>query len=322
MADLDEQLVMQAEEEERRRLELEELNQQDRLEMMQEDDEVGEETGPKPQQRDRAGELRERTKEKAEHAAKEAAEKALKKTGEKAAQEAVASTVTATSAVWGPVLLAILGIFLIVVIFLYIVAGMAAMCNDSGWKGTVARAGSKVSWFLGLSEDYCKQFTFDNFDNESLYTGGRSGGGGAGSTWGKLTDAQAREYLAQAGISVNARQPTTSLEGINAETINELISFKQGCDAWAAANGRGACNVVVTGGTEGGHSAGACSHTNGYKFDLRLDPVVGDYIRANFYDTQANRSDGAHMWQNTTSIYALEGDHWDVVTSCAASPQP
>lgn len=84
-----------------------------------------------------------------------------------------------------------------------------------------------------------------------------SGGGGPGPTappgetppgetppGGTLTDAEARKRLSDAGISVNHPEPQTSLAGIPASTITNIINLKtvSGCE-----------DFRVTGGTEPGH---------------------------------------------------------------------
>ncbi len=62
---------------------------------------------------------------------------------------------------------------------------------------------------------------------------------------GTLSDTEAREKLAAAGISVNASEPTTSLQGIPSSTVDKLIKLKQ----------ESGVNITVTGGTEkAGHS--------------------------------------------------------------------
>lgn len=119
---------------------------------------------------------------------------------------------------------------------------------------------------------------------------------------GELSDAQARQLLADAGISVNAQEPQTSLEGMKASTIQAIINLKNACG----------CDVTVTGGTEtnAGHSD---AHLDGLKYDMRTSPDVTKYILSNFTEL-SKRSDGAPQYQDpkTKIIYALEGDHWDV----------
>jgi len=89
-----------------------------------------------------------------------------------------------------------------------------------------------------------------------------------------LTDASARRRLGNVGISVNASAPQTSLEGIREATLLEIVWLNSASNA----------TIVITGGTEstGDHKDGPYSHANGYKVDLRLNPVLDRYIENNF----------------------------------------
>ena len=95
----------------------------------------------------------------------------------------------------------------------------------------------------------------------------------------------------------------TSLEGIRSSTINHVVELKKTCN----------CELVVTGGTEAGHTAGDTSHANGYKIDLRPTASLNEYLSTKFgfttkYDIPSNfsRDDPAG------NKYTFEGDHWDV----------
>jgi len=100
------------------------------------------------------------------------------------------------------------------------------------------------------------------------------------------------------------------LEGVQPQVINEIINLKRSCDAFG-------CSVFITAGTEDGHAAGQCSHSSGFKVDLRLDGALNDYIKDHFASI-GTRSDGSPQWQNLSSgaVYALESDHWDVKVGC------
>lgn len=141
-----------------------------------------------------------------------------------------------------------------------------------------------------------------NVSNPSLT--GSSNAAGAG----QYTDTEARQALAAAGISVNKTElQGTSLNGINQATINEAIAFKQACG----------CSVVITGGTEstGNHKSGTYSHGSGYKFDMRVNTDVDNYITSNYTYVGPRSGDGALMYRSSDGkkIYAKEGDHWDVL---------
>jgi hypothetical protein len=122
----------------------------------------------------------------------------------------------------------------------------------------------------------------------------------------KLTDAQARELLAAAGITINkTAEQGTSLDGMNIATVNDAIKLKSACG----------CVIVITGGTEstGGHTVSPTGHAAGFKYDVRPNPALDTFITTN-YTTYGVRSDGAQQYYdaNTGVIYAREGDHWDV----------
>lgn len=122
-----------------------------------------------------------------------------------------------------------------------------------------------------------------------------------------ITDTQARQQLTTASngaITFNARPPQTSLEGMRQNTINEIVNIQRNCG----------CNIVVTGGTEGGHSAGANSHTNGYKVDLGLNAGLNNYVERNFAPAGIRSDDGARLWRAPNgTVYARESNHWDIL---------
>lgn len=116
---------------------------------------------------------------------------------------------------------------------------------------------------------------------------------------GGLSESDARAQLAAAGVTVNASPPQTMLAGIQQKTLDEIIRLKQSCG----------CSVMVTGGTEPGHSE---KHSQGLKFDLHLDSMLDAYIYLT-YPYISLRGDGAKMYQGPGGVvYALEVDHWDV----------
>jgi hypothetical protein len=157
--------------------------------------------------------------------------------------------------------------------------------------------------------------------------------------------------LAANGISVNAQPPQTTLAGVKQATIDELIRMKKECDAWMkryySNENNGVCNVVVSGGTEhGGYNPNTCSHRNGNKLDFRdrsghiadtrpnkADKLTQFIIETYCCKTDKNRQagfkdgcgpcgirgqDGAKLYKSPTgAIYALESNHWDMVTRFA-----
>ncbi len=123
---------------------------------------------------------------------------------------------------------------------------------------------------------------------------------------GQLTDAAARKLLSDAGVTVNKTAAQgTSLEGINAATIQDAIKMKNACG----------CQIIITGGTESGvHAGGATSHGAGFKYDMGLNTTLNNYITTNFTSSGV-RSDGAALYTDpkTGNVYAKEGNHWDVL---------
>ncbi|WP_307824964.1 peptidoglycan-binding domain-containing protein [Streptomyces sp. M2CJ-2] len=133
---------------------------------------------------------------------------------------------------------------------------------------------------------------------------------------GKLTNQQALSQLRAAGITWSSsgncterRRGCTSFDGVRARSIQGVIALKK-------ASG---CPVVVTAGTEPGHSSGTYSHYNGYKLDLRIrneGACITKYIPAH-NKAAGTRGDGARLWKGQLAggidvTYAKEGDHWDI----------
>lgn len=117
-----------------------------------------------------------------------------------------------------------------------------------------------VMWVLsvkpGLGIQKTNWYTFSCYTQSSIYgTGTTEGPPAAGQVKyaeNILTDAQAREKLRAAGIGIqssgNCSDPTnpkcTSLEGLPARTVDDLIAVKQKCGP-----------TTITGGTETGHAS-------------------------------------------------------------------
>lgn len=143
---------------------------------------------------------------------------------------------------------------------------------------------------------------------------GSPSGSGPVSTTG-LTQDVAMNRLSGAGISVTSSSGAvkadcagtsgcTSLQGMKEATVQDAIDLKRDCK----------CDITITGGTEGssGHATGVTSHANGYKYDVRLNDALNNYITTTYTDI-GKRSDGAQMYKAPDGvIYAREGDHWDV----------
>ncbi|KAG6915727.1 hypothetical protein DXG01_010249 [Tephrocybe rancida] len=94
-----------------------------------------------------------------------------------------------------------------------------------------------------------------------------------------LTQVQATSKLTQNNITAyssgNCTDKTvrtcTSYDGILSGTVDGVITLK---------NASGVNSLIITGGTETGHTGGTYSHANGYKVDVRHDQKLDAYIKA------------------------------------------
>lgn len=144
---------------------------------------------------------------------------------------------------------------------------------------------------------------------------GNTGGTGGGTPSGVgLTENDARNQLAAAGILVNKNPcpdgvPYTSvsggctnLDGIPQESIDQIITLKQNCN----------CQVIVTGGTEGGHSPGGLygAHAPGATaIDIGRNSSLDTYIQNN--GGTPVMSQGRPIYQINGRKYWREDDaHW------------
>lgn len=119
-------------------------------------------------------------------------------------------------------------------------------------------------------------------------------------------DTLVRTNMQQAGIGVNAGYPQTSLAGLQLETQQGVISLKNACDGLRGTAG-GDCDVVITGGTEGGvHEDGEMSHGNGYKLDLRTTDTVNQFIEGGSW-TQLPDRGGVHGGEQYTRTFDSTG---------------
>ncbi|MER5746281.1 hypothetical protein [Streptomyces sp. NPDC002225] len=103
--------------------------------------------------------------------------------------------------------------------------------------------------------------------------------------------------------SDRSKKTCTSFTGINKASVDGVIAFKK-------ASG---CKVVITGGTEAGHSPGTYSHSNGYKTDISTKVAcVNTYIKGKLAKA-GKRGDGAVLYKSAAgNVYANEGSHWDI----------
>ncbi|MEU5714796.1 hypothetical protein AB0G71_03205 [Streptomyces sp. NPDC020403] len=127
----------------------------------------------------------------------------------------------------------------------------------------------------------------------------------------KYTHAAAAQQFRNAGISWTSsggcsdwnKGTCTSFTNINRTTVAGAIAFKKASR----------CAVVITGGTEKGHSAGTYSHRNGYKVDMSVKkPCLDTYITKHYKKAGTRKGDGAALRKSPNgNVYAREGSHWD-----------
>jgi len=131
------------------------------------------------------------------------------------------------------------------------------------------------------------------------------------------SEQDARAFLLKNNINVNAQPPQTILAGIKQSTLNTVVSLKQAC-------GSGCGQIVVTGGTEPGHSeTGTCNHSSGNKIDLGVTSGLDAFIMKYTY-IGVRAGDGAKQYKDPNGIiYARETSppHWDI-SVCVATAQP
>ncbi len=122
-----------------------------------------------------------------------------------------------------------------------------------------------------------------------------------------LTHEEALELLKKNGrISLNSSDKNiTSLEGIRINTIEGIINLQTKCGF----------DIVITGGTERGHTEGGIySHINGYKIDVRDDSVLTAYIKEN-YTYFGRRSNGDEIYKDDKKneyCHETKSHHWDI----------
>ena len=129
-----------------------------------------------------------------------------------------------------------------------------------------------------------------------------------------LTAEDARFKLQAAGIDINKNEcpvgasfqsvpgGCTSLGGVSRIAIDQVVWLKNSCQ----------CAVSVSGGTELGHAEVGITHASGLKLDLNPNSQLDAYILKNTSYT-GQRSDGAAQYRASNgTIYAKEGNHWDV----------
>ncbi|MEK7613776.1 MAG: pilin [Patescibacteria group bacterium] len=148
---------------------------------------------------------------------------------------------------------------------------------------------------------------------------------------------QQRAKLAAAGVQWNnspctggATTGCTNLARTSSDTIDYVIETKKQCDSATGSS----CQVVVSGGSEGGHAGGSNpgSHGAGDKVDLRATPDLNSYvdkqITAGTFTKVEDPKFGESQYIDTKtgSVWTYEKgdsgeyDHYDICTSNCAAP--
>lgn len=214
-------------------------------------------------------------------------------------------------------LISILSIFAVIVLVITGFQMVVSAGNSDQWGVLTQRLTNIVigivlilaAWLI--VDTIMKALTGDGLDVWGRLTGGPAEQVAIGdvdstsaSAEGRYTDADAREALEQAKITVWESAPgRTRLDNINQATIAEAVRVRQACN----------CAVTVTGGTESGHADGTYSHASGHKIDLDDSPGLTNYITTN-YNRSGTRKDGAARYISPSGAeYYREGDHWDIV---------
>lgn len=141
------------------------------------------------------------------------------------------------------------------------------------------------------------------------------------------TDGTVRERLLAAGIRVNKSEcPTgtpyqdvsggcTSVEGLKESTITLAIQIARAC---------GDCNIILTGGSELGHSTnGTRTHGNGYKIDLdhpnsQLDALIQGMTKVDSINGDTPTKYNTYK-DGCGNLYVKEPTHWDIYASQSCS---
>ncbi|GAA2351498.1 hypothetical protein ACI2L4_05085 [Streptomyces sparsogenes] len=127
----------------------------------------------------------------------------------------------------------------------------------------------------------------------------------------KISHSQATSMFRASGITWSSSGGCSDRNNPTCTSFEQLnLATAQGAQTLKSASG---CALNITGGTETGHAGGTYSHWNGYKLDYALNSCVTNYVTGHFTYIGV-RGDGAKQYQaGSGNIYALEGNHWDVV---------
>ncbi len=194
-------------------------------------------------------------------------------------------------------------------------AGGAGGGGGGGGGGTFGGKGGEGGWEeSGCGDD--EMFVITGAGGEGHCQPKSNGGGqkiddGGVVASGSLSEEDARSVLDHYNIQTKSPCPSGQTEGcvnfngMKEETMAEIVILS---------NKVGSQNVFISGGTEGKHKDGVYNHSNGYKFDVRPNSQLDDYIVKNYEFIGKRGDDGADQYKSPSgAIYAKEGNHWDVL---------
>lgn len=227
----------------------------------------------------------------------------------------------------------LIGLAAVFAVLMIVIGGIQYMSSDalSGKEDGKARIENAVkglvlvisAWLIltTINPDLLKlNLTLDPV-TVSAPPAGTSGGSGTGSPAGKpMTEAQKAEdagiraMLASSNVDIKVNAPPctdgqvggcTNLNGINGSLLNNIVDLRRAVGS----------TIVITGGTEGGHTGGS-SHYTGNAIDLRRPHSALDaFVQKNKVGQSYTDKYGTHYTLNMngrTMTFLDEGDHWHV----------
>lgn len=141
--------------------------------------------------------------------------------------------------------------------------------------------------------------------------------GSAGATDHRMSDADARQVLVSNGYQVWSSGNCSAKNNPNCTSFQDI--WRHTVDGAVALRKYSGCGgLVITGGTEVGHSgSGRGSHVDGWKIDYRLNDCLEGYVRRNF--AYVGDVGWGLQWKSPSgNIYTKERqrgsfNHWDVL---------
>ncbi len=162
-------------------------------------------------------------------------------------------------------------------------------------------------------------------------TGDGGGSGGTQTASQAANNALAKQMFGEAfsvnkGGCINEAQTNCTSLDVRDGTRNGIINLQNRCSS-----GNVSCDLIISGGAEGGHESGTYSHKNGYKMDISYRSPGAQKFREFLGNQSVTNEDtfiqetGSSMKPNTNYIFQNNGyayivrleegngqDHWDI----------